>query len=43
VSFLASTLTNGDLCISMGCGDVAQLPDEVILLRQSNRANKARP
>jgi UDP-N-acetylmuramate--alanine ligase len=42
VSFLASTLTNGDLCISMGCGDVAQLPDEVILLRQSNRANKAR-
>ena len=41
VSFLASTLTNGDLCISMGCGDVAQLPDEVILLRQRNRANKA--
>ena len=42
VSFLASTLTNGDLCISMGCGDVAQLPDEVISLRQSNRANEAR-
>ena len=40
VSFLASTLTNGDLCISMGCGDVAQLPDEVISLRQSNRANE---
>ena len=40
VSFLASTLANGDLCISMGCGDVAQLPDEVILLRQRNRANK---
>jgi UDP-N-acetylmuramate--alanine ligase len=42
VSFLASTLTNGDLCISMGCGDVAQLPDEVISLRQSNRANETR-
>jgi UDP-N-acetylmuramate--alanine ligase len=42
VSFLASTLTSGDLCISMGCGDVAQLPDEVISLRQSNRANEAR-
>ena len=41
VSFLASTLTTGDLCVSMGCGDVAQLPDEVISLRQSNRANKA--
>ncbi|MEI7882400.1 MAG: UDP-N-acetylmuramate--L-alanine ligase [Actinomycetota bacterium] len=42
VSFLAATLTTGDLCISMGCGDVAKLPDEVISLRQSNRANKAR-
>jgi len=42
VRFLASTLTNGDLCISMGCGDVAQLPDEVISLRQSNRANETR-
>ena len=42
VSFLASTLTTGDLCVSMGCGDVAQLPDEVISLRQSNRADRAR-
>jgi UDP-N-acetylmuramate--alanine ligase len=41
VTFLASTLISGDLCISMGCGDVAQLPDEVISLRQSNRANKS--
>ena len=39
VSFLASALISGDLCISMGCGDVAQLPDEVMSLRQSNRAN----
>jgi UDP-N-acetylmuramate--alanine ligase len=42
VSFLASTLINGDLCISMGCGDVAQLPDEVISLRQSKRAIETR-
>jgi UDP-N-acetylmuramate--alanine ligase len=42
VSFLASTLTSGDLCISMGCGDVAQLPDEVISLRQSKRAIETR-
>ena len=42
VSFLASHLINGDLCISMGCGDVAQLPDEVISLRQNNRAIEAR-
>ena len=41
VTFLASTLASGDLCISMGCGDVAQLPDEVISLRQNNRANKS--
>jgi hypothetical protein len=42
VIFLASTLINGDLCISMGCGDVAQLPDEVISLRQSKRAIETR-
>jgi UDP-N-acetylmuramate--alanine ligase len=42
VSFLASTLISGDLCISMGCGDVAQLPDEVISLRQSKRAIETR-
>jgi len=41
VSFLASALVAGDLCISMGCGDVAELPDEVISMRQNNRANKA--
>jgi UDP-N-acetylmuramate--alanine ligase len=42
VIFLASTLINGDLCISMGCGDVAQLPDEVISLRQNKRAFETR-
>jgi UDP-N-acetylmuramate--alanine ligase len=30
VSFLAGELRSGDVCISMGCGDVAALPDEVL-------------
>jgi UDP-N-acetylmuramate--alanine ligase len=30
VSFLAGELRAGDVCISMGCGDVATLPDEVV-------------
>jgi UDP-N-acetylmuramate--alanine ligase len=30
VSFLAGELRPGDVCISMGCGDVATLPDEVL-------------
>ncbi len=30
VSFLARELRSGDVCISMGCGDVAALPDEVL-------------
>jgi UDP-N-acetylmuramate--alanine ligase len=30
VSFLVSELRDGDVCISMGCGDVAMLPDEVL-------------
>jgi UDP-N-acetylmuramate--alanine ligase len=29
VDYLARTLVPGDVCISMGCGDVAALPDEV--------------
>jgi UDP-N-acetylmuramate--alanine ligase len=28
--YLASTLRPGDVCISMGCGDIAQLPEEVL-------------
>lgn len=42
VSFLATSLISGDLCISMGCGDVAQLPNEVMLMRQNNRTSKVR-
>jgi UDP-N-acetylmuramate--alanine ligase len=30
VEYLARTLRPGDVCISMGCGDVALLPDEVL-------------
>lgn len=30
VDYLARSLRSGDVCISMGCGDVATLPDEVL-------------
>jgi UDP-N-acetylmuramate--alanine ligase len=30
IAFLASESRAGDVCISMGCGDVATLPDEVL-------------
>ncbi|MEY2400709.1 MAG: UDP-N-acetylmuramate--alanine ligase, partial [Ilumatobacteraceae bacterium] len=29
VDYLAKELRDGDVCISMGCGDIASLPDEV--------------
>ncbi|MEP6659969.1 MAG: UDP-N-acetylmuramate--L-alanine ligase [Acidimicrobiales bacterium] len=32
-AFVASRLRRGDLCISMGCGDIASLPDEVMAAR----------
>ena len=34
VKFLSTELGDGDLCISMGCGDVESLPDEVIAARE---------
>ena len=34
VDYLARTVRDGDVCISMGCGDVASLPDEVLALRR---------
>lgn len=34
VEFLADEIKSGDLCISMGCGDIATLPREVISLRR---------
>jgi UDP-N-acetylmuramate--alanine ligase len=33
VEFLARELRDGDVCISMGCGDVASLPSEVLVRR----------
>jgi UDP-N-acetylmuramate--alanine ligase len=34
VEFLADEIKDGDLCISMGCGDVSTLPNEVIAMRR---------
>lgn len=34
VEFLAREVGNGDVCISMGCGDIATLPDEVLGARR---------
>lgn len=33
VSYLAANVRDGDVCISMGCGDIASLPDEVLAAR----------
>ena len=35
VSFLARELRAGDVCVSMGCGDIAGLPDEVLAALRS--------
>ncbi|MDO8391868.1 MAG: UDP-N-acetylmuramate--L-alanine ligase [Actinomycetota bacterium] len=40
VQFLAHELGEGDVCISMGCGDIAALPDEVQALRTELRAER---
>lgn len=37
VDYLASSLRPGDVCISMGCGDIASLPDDVEQRRGSGR------
>jgi len=34
VSYLARTVRPGDVCVSMGCGDIASLPDEVLAARR---------
>ncbi len=34
VEFLADEIKSGDLCVSMGCGDIATLPSEVIARRR---------
>lgn len=37
IDFLTNELAAGDLCISMGCGDIESLPDEVIARRTAQR------
>ena len=34
VAFLAREVRSGDVCISMGCGDIATLPSEVLDVRR---------
>jgi len=38
IDYLANELRDGDVCISMGCGDVASLPDELLQRRAELRA-----
>ena len=37
VSFVAGEARPGDVCISMGCGDIATLPEEVLARRAARR------
>jgi UDP-N-acetylmuramate--alanine ligase len=39
VSYLAGEAGPGDVCISMGCGDVATLPEEVLARRAARRVS----
>ena len=41
VDFVASELRDGDVCISMGCGDIASLPADVIDRRSDREARSA--
>ncbi len=34
VAYLARHVGDGDVCVSMGCGDIASLPDEVLAARR---------
>jgi UDP-N-acetylmuramate--alanine ligase len=44
ISFLAGEVGPGDVCISMGCGDIATLPEEVMARRETQRrADVLRP
>jgi UDP-N-acetylmuramate--alanine ligase len=38
IAFLSREARAGDVCISMGCGDIASLPDEVLAARRRNAA-----
>ena len=39
IDYLAKELRDGDVCISMGCGDIASLPDELQQRRAELRAS----
>jgi UDP-N-acetylmuramate--alanine ligase len=39
IDYLAKELRDGDVCISMGCGDIASLPDELLQRRAELRAS----
>jgi UDP-N-acetylmuramate--alanine ligase len=39
IQHLATELRAGDVCISMGCGDIEALPDEVIAARRALRGD----
>jgi len=43
IEYLAHELGEGDVCISMGCGDIAALPDEVAERRSELRAQRGWP
>ncbi len=38
--YLAGVLRSGDVCISMGCGDIASLPDEVLTARLTRESSR---
>lgn len=37
VSFIAGEVVSGDVCVSMGCGDIGLFPEEVLARRQALR------
>ena len=39
IQHLAVELRSGDMCISMGCGDIESLPDEVVAARRALRGD----
>jgi UDP-N-acetylmuramate--alanine ligase len=39
IQHLATELRSGDICVSMGCGDIETLPDEVISARRALRGD----
>ena len=40
VDYVARTVRDGDVCISMGCGDIASFPDEVLQRRVELRTGR---